>query len=97
MQIDYDTMMLIYENLNSLTKDLIENVNEVKYIINKMDNKDHWDGNGFETYRKKFKDLSNNFGDYVNVIYSINNRIKSSIDRYKAVDSAMQNAITQVR
>ena len=97
MQIDYDTMMLIYENLNSLTKDLIENVNEVKYIINKMDNKDHWDGNGFETYRKKFNDLSNNFGDYVNVIYSINNRIKSSIDRYKTVDSAMQNAITQVR
>lgn len=97
MQIDYDTMMLIYENLNSLTKDLIENMNDAKSIVNKMDNKDHWDGNGYNAYKDKFNDLANNFGDYANVIYSINNRIKSSIDHYKAVDSAMQNAITQVR
>lgn len=97
MQIDYDSMTSIYENLNSLTKDLNDSVNDAKSVVNKMDNRDHWDGNGYNRYKEKFNSLANSFSDYVNVIYSINNRIKTSIDYYKTVDSAMQSAVTQVK
>ena len=54
MQIDYDSMMSIYENLNSLTKDLNDSVNDAKSVVNKMDNRDHWDGNGYNRYKEKY-------------------------------------------
>ena len=97
MKIDYDNMMSIYNDLNSLTKDLLDNVNGAKSVVNKMNDNDHWDGMGYDAYKKKFNALSNNFGDYINIIYSVNNRIKSSVDYYKNIDLTVQGKATNTR
>ena len=90
----YELLEATYEDLTRILDDMVEQEKNAKDIINKMDNSDHWDGNGYDSFNKKFNAIASNFGAYCNEMYKLNNNIKSSIERYKAIDEQVTFSIT---
>ena len=86
-------MQELYDNINAEIKNMIDQMKNAKQIVNKLNNKDYWDGLGFDFYEEKFNALSSNFGAYCNDLYVLNNNIKSSLDRYKSVDAKLKNML----
>ena len=95
MQSKYDGegLLLLYNNVNKEIKNMIDQMKQAKSVVNKLNNKDYWAGSGFDTYEKKFNALASNFGAFCNDLYVLNNNIKSSIERYKAVDEAVKRML----
>ena len=90
---DYTMLEELYNELTSLVNKMISNIDWAREIVNKMDNKDHWKGNGYDNYKEKFKALATNFEAYCNDVYKLNNNIKTSIERMKNVDSNVMSSI----
>lgn len=90
---DYTGLEALYTDLKNLTDDMVDQIKEAKDIVDKMNNKDHWKGNGYDGYQKKFSALASNFGAYCNEIYKLNNNIKTSVERMKAVDAKVTSSI----
>lgn len=84
---DYDSLNSLYTDLTNFVKDMVDNIKSAKDIVDKMNNKDHWKGNGYDGYQKKFSALASNFGAYCNEIYKLNNNIKTSMERIKNIDA----------
>ncbi len=84
--INYEQLKTQKNNLDSIIDDMVDQAKKAKEIINKMDNNDHWDGNGYNEYKNKFGALISNFGEYCNGLYKLNNNIDVSIQNYKKVD-----------
>ena len=83
----------LYNKLNKSVNNAIDELKEAKDIVKNMDNKEHWDGNGFNSYNKKFNNIVANFGNYCNSILMLNNNIKRVIQNYRNVDAKVrQNA-----
>ena len=95
MQSKYDGegLLQLYNNVNKEIKNMIDQMKQAKSVVNKLNNKDYWAGSGFDVYEKKFNALSSNFGAFCNDLYVLNNNIKSSIERYKAVDAAVKSML----
>ena len=94
MQIDYQIAQNPYTGLNTSVDQLVDYVKETKKIINKLDNNESWDGNGFNAYKSKLSKLVDNFGSCCNYLYTLNNNIMSAIDRYKQVDAQVAQALS---
>ena len=95
MQSKYDGegLLQLYNNVNQEIKNMIDQMKQAKSVVNKLNNKDYWAGSGSDVYEKKFNALSSNFGAFCNDLYVLNNNIKSSIERYKAVDAAVKRML----
>ncbi len=92
-QMDYDGLNSLYTDLTGFVNDMVDQVKNAKNIVDKMNNKDHWKGNGYDGYQKKFSALASNFGAYCNEIYKLNNNIKTSIERMKNIDAQVMSQI----
>ena len=88
---DYNGLGALYTDLTKLTDDMVDQIRKAKDIVDKMNNKDHWKGNGYDEYQKKFSALVSNFCAYCNEVYKLNNNIKTSIERMKAVDAKVSS------
>lgn len=86
-------LLEIYNGINKEIKNMIEQMKTAKEVVNKMDNKDQWAGSGFDAYEKKFNSLASNFGAYCNDLYVLNNGIKTSVSKYKQVDSKVKGML----
>lgn len=84
---DYNGLNALYEDLTKFVKEMVDDIKNAKDIVDKMDNKDHWKGNGYDGYQKKFSALASSFGEYCNEMYKLNNNIKTSIERMKTIDA----------
>lgn len=93
MKADYVKMAEIYDLLNGTVDTMIDCIKDAKRIVNKMNNVEHWSGNGYESYNKKFNNLSQNFGAYCNELYVLNNVIKQTITKYKEVDKKVMKGL----
>ena len=95
MQSKYDGVGLLqlYNDVNNEIKNMIDQMKQAKSVVNKLNNKDYWAGSGFDAYENKFNALASNFGAFCNDLYVLNNNIKSSIERYKAVDEAVKRML----
>lgn len=89
MKADYEMMTKIYENLNNLVDNMVDNIKEIKSIVNSMDGKEHWNGNGYSYFNKKISNLCQNFGSYCNDLYTLNNNIVQSVEKLKEVDKQL--------
>lgn len=85
--IDYDALEALYTDLTSFVDEMVDNIKNAKDVVDKMNNKDHWKGNGYDNYQKKFSAMASRFGAYCNEIYKLNNNIKTSIERMQVVDA----------
>lgn len=92
-QMNYDGLKSLYTDLNGLIDDMVYQIKNAKNIVDKMNNKDHWEGDGYNSYQKKFSALASNFGAYCNEIYKLNNNIKTSMERIKSVDSQVMSRL----
>lgn len=90
---DYVVLEELYNELTSLINKIINNIDWARKIVDKMDDKDHWKGNGYDNYKEKFKALATNFEAYCNNVYKLNNNIKTSIERIKSVDANVMSSI----
>ncbi len=90
---DYVVLEELYNELTSLVNKIINNIDWAREIVDKMDNKDHWKGSGYDNYKEKFKALATNFEAYCNDVYKLNNNIKTSIERIKSVDADVMSSI----
>lgn len=90
---DYAGLEAFYSDLTNLTNDMIEQIKNAKKIVDKMNNNDHWSGDGYENYQKKFSNLVSNFGSYCNEIYKLNNNIKTSVERVKNIDDSVMEQL----
>ena len=79
-------LLEIYNGIDKEIKNMIEQMRNAKEIVNKLNNKDSWAGNGFNYYEKKFNALATNFGAYCNEVFTLNNSIKKAISDYKQTD-----------
>lgn len=84
---DYDGLNALYTDLTRFIDEMVDDIKNAKDIVDKMDNKDHWEGNGYDSYQKKFSALASRFGEYCNEIYKLNNNIKTSMERIKNIDA----------
>lgn len=91
--INYETLEALYTDLTSFVDNMVDNIKNAKDIVDKMNNKDHWKGNGYDGYQKKFSALASNFGAYCNEVYKLNNNIKTSIERLKSIDEQVMASI----
>ena len=91
--INYETLEALYTDLTSFVDNMVDNIKNAKDIVDKMNNKDHWKGNGYDGYQKKFSALASNFGAYCNEVYKLNNNIKTSIERLKSIDQQVMASI----
>lgn len=83
---DYDALNMCYEQLTKIVDDMVDQILEISTVVNKMDNSEHWDGKGYDSYNKKIDNLCRNFKAYCNDLYTLNNNIKTSIKKYKDID-----------
>lgn len=93
MQANYEMMQGFYDGLNTTVDAMLDSIKDAEDIVNKLDNWECWDGNGYDAYRKKFDDLVSNFGAFCNDLYKLNNNIKTSIENYKEVDKQSAEAL----
>ncbi len=97
MQADYAMMEELYNGLNLTVDNMMDKIKDAKDIVDKLNNWDIWDGNGYDAYRKKFDNLVSNFGSFCNDLYKLNNNVKISIENYKEVDrqsaEGLQNGV----
>lgn len=91
--INYETLEALYTDLTGFVDNMVDNIKNAKDIVDKMNNKDHWKGNGYDGYQKKFSALASNFGAYCNEVYKLNNNIKTSIERLKSIDEQVMASI----
>ena len=91
--IDYEALNSCYEQLNSAIDTMVDQIPGISSIVNKMNNNDHWDGEGYDSYNKKIDNLCRNFKAYCNDLYVLNNNIKSSIQRYKDIDRKINGGL----
>ncbi len=89
----FDQLEGFYEQLNQLVKEMVNAINDSKKIVNKMNNNDTWNGEGYNTFNEKYNALSRNFGSYSNGLYQLNNNIKRSIDRYKKLEDQIMKDV----
>lgn len=94
--IDYESLENLRLNINDIIDRMVDAASNSKKIINKMDNLDHWDGLGYNSYKEKFSALISNFGEYCNDLYKLNNNIRSSIQRYKNIDKKISGSISNI-
>lgn len=83
---NYDAIISAYDVLTKSIDTILDSANQIKNIVNKLDNNQHWDGNGFKAYNEKMNNLSTNFSAFCSDIYSLNSVMKKSAENYKAVD-----------
>lgn len=89
-----DELASIYATLNDIIKKMISYMNEAKKHVSNLDNKEHWDGNGFNNFNQKFKDIVDNFVADANEIYKLNNNITTVISRYASINAEVMKTIT---
>lgn len=93
MKADYDAMLSAYETLNKLVDTMVDEMKNAKNIVNKLNNKEIWDGKGFDAYNSKFKNAATNFSANLNELYELNSAIKRAVENYKQTD---QKVISEV-
>ena len=93
MQANYEMMEEFYNAFNTTVENMLDKIKDAENIVNKLDNWDIWDGNGYDVYRGKFDDLVSSFGSFCNDLYKLNNNIKTSIENYKEVDKKSAEAL----
>ncbi len=91
---DYGMLEAYYTELTKLVDNMVDQIKTAKDVVDKMNNRDHWDGKGYDSYQRKFSALASNFGAYCNDIYKLNNNIKTTIEKLKAVDEALKGSIS---
>lgn len=94
---DYDGLNALYEDLTKFVNEMVDDIKNAKDIVDKMNNKDHWKGNGYDSYQKKFSALASRFGEYCNEMYKLNNNIKSSIERMKVIDAQVAYNLSNIQ
>lgn len=67
-QMDYNTILELYDYFNYFSNELLTCINNIKNIVNDLDKNEHWDGNGYKEYNEKMSNLSANFSAYISDI-----------------------------
>lgn len=93
---NYESLENLRLVLNEIIDKMTDSAKGAQDIINKMDNKEHWDGLGYDNYNNKFTALVSNFLEYLNEIYKLNNNIKASIKRYRDIDRKVSESILNI-
>ena len=83
----YEAMNAMYDSLNDCVNKMLDDINDAKKVVSKMDSNDHWDGDAYNVYKNKFVDMTQNFGAYCNELLTLNNLIKEAVAKYKEVDA----------
>ncbi len=91
--LDPQALESLYNECKQIIDQMIDSINETKTIVNKMNNYDHWDGNGYDNFNAKFNALADNFFSFCNDLYQLNNNIQSSIERYKNLENEIMRGI----
>lgn len=86
-QMDYNTILELYDYLNYFSNELLTCINNIKNIVNDLDKNEHWDGNGYKEYNEKMSNLSANFSAYISDVYDLNKVLKTSAENFQSVDS----------
>lgn len=93
MKVDYNKMQECYNNINKISQDLIENMNNIKKTINSLGNSDLWKGNSYNSYNSKINIMSSNFISSCNELKKLSSVILTSIEKYKLVDAKVSQSL----
>ncbi len=93
MKVDYSKMQECYNNINKISQDLIENMNNIKKTINSLGNSDLWKGNSYNSYNSKINTMSSNFISSCNELKKLSSVILTSIEKYKLVDAKVSQSL----
>ena len=93
MGINYEQMTEIYNSINELIKDMMNAIKDSKSVVNKLNDKDYWDGNGYDHYQELYSNLCTNFVAFCDHMYFVNTNIMDSISRYKEIDKQVMETI----
>ena len=87
MKADYSAMLDMYDKLNGIVDNMVDSVKKAKDIVNKLNDKDYWDGKGYDAYYSKFKKLTTNYSANLNELYKVNSTIKKAVSKYQETDA----------
>ncbi len=93
MKVDYNKMQECYNNINKISQDLIENMENIKKTINSLGNNELWNGNGYNAYNSKVNTISSNFASSCNELKKLSTVILTSIEKYKLVDTKVRQSL----
>ena len=87
----YQKIIDIKEQMRSIKDELMDEVANVKDMVDKMDNSGYWRGSGFESYRDKMAGFKWNFDAYVDNLSKMVSHLDEVVEKYQRIDSDVKS------
>lgn len=94
MKMNYNQVAQLRTNLYNSIKSITDTIEELKDLIDKLDNDDLWQGSGYENFQNKVSAFHTNFKSYCNELYELPKIINNAIENYKEVDLAVSQTVS---
>ncbi len=94
MHFSFDNMQLNCNEMQNIVNKLVENLRNIDEIFNSFHSSDFWQGNAYQYYYRKFKEITNQFDD---VCFNMQNFViylQQVIENYSSLDRKIMMAVS---